>query len=318
MKAFLVRRWFLLSLGAVMAVGLLGADFFRPFTDIASVRYAIVVTVLFLMALPLEARTVWHTIRRPAAPALGVLMNSLFLPLVAWLFVATAGEALLGSELSLGLLVAAATPCTLASAAVWTRRAGGNDAASIVVTVVTNASCFLVTPFWLLITTGQQAELDAGDMITSLALVVVLPMTVAQLLRIVAPRVGRWATRQKTPLGVIAQTGVLMMVFIGSVRTGNRFASTDAQSSVLQVLALLVTVTVIHVFVLSVGLAVARLTRLERRDQISVGFAGSQKTQMVGLQVCIELGFNIVPMVAYHVSQLLVDTLIADRLRRRG
>ena len=54
---------------------------------------------------------------------------------------------------------------------------------------------------------------------------------------------------------------------------------------------------------------------LNRADQISVGFAGSQKTLMVGLQVAIDLGINVIPMVAYHISQLLIDTLVADRLR---
>ena len=251
-----------------------------------------------------------------SAPALGIFMNSVALPLVTWLTVATVGMPLLGRELALGLLVVAATPCTLASAAVWTRRAGGNDAASIMVTVITNASCFLVTPFWLLQTTGQQAELDAQKMITKLLVVVVLPMTLAQLFRLARP-VGRWATRHKTPLGVIAQTGVLTMVFIGSVQTGQRFSSSSTRPDLLEMVALLVAVIGIHVLVLFSGMSAARLLRFDRGEQISVGFAGSQKTLMVGLQVSIELGFNIIPMVAYHISQLLIDTLIADRLRQK-
>jgi sodium/bile acid cotransporter 7 len=268
------------------------------------------------MALPLEARTMWQTLTRPVAPALGVLMNSVGVPLITWLVVVTVGWPLLGKDLALGLLVAAAVPCTLASAAVWTRRAGGNDAASIMVTVVTNATCFLVTPFWLLVSTGAKTELDAGAMVTKLALVVVLPMTVAQIARLARP-VGHWATRHKTPLGVIAQLGVLAMIFIGSVQTGQKFASGDARPTILQMATLLVAVVGVHVFVLWAGMRIARLLRLSSGDQISVGLAGSQKTQMVGLQICIDLGFNIIPMVAYHVSQLLIDTLIADRFRKR-
>ncbi len=315
MKAFLVRRWFLLCLGAVMAAGFLANDVFLALADYVPLRYSVVATVLFLMALPLEARVMWHTLRRPRAPALGILMNSVALPLIAWGFVATVGMPLLGREFALGLLVAAATPCTLASAAVWTRRAGGNDAASIMVTVVTNASCFLVTPFWLLQTTGQQAELDAQKMITKLALVVVLPMTLAQLVRMARPA-GRWATRHKTPLGVIAQTGILTMIFIGSVQTGHRFSSESTRPEILEVVALLTTVVGIHLLVMFCGMWLARLLHFDRADRIAVGFAGSQKTLMVGLQVSIELGFNIIPMVSYHICQLLVDTLIADRLRQ--
>ena len=115
--------------------------------------------------------------------------------------------------------------------------------------------------------------------------------------------------------GVIAQTGVLAMIFIGSVQTGERFSSRSTRPDLLEMVALLVAVVGIHVLILVSGMAIARLLRFDRGDQISVGFAGSQKTLMVGLQVSIELGFNIIPMVAYHISQLLIDTLVADRLR---
>jgi sodium/bile acid cotransporter 7 len=267
------------------------------------------------MALPLQASAMWRTLRRPQAPALGIAMNSAALPLFTWLWVSAGGAALLGPELSIGLLVAAATPCTLASAAVWTRRAGGNDSASIMVTVITNASCFLVTPFWLLVTTGQTAELDAGGMIAKLFLLVVLPMSLAQLIRRRAS-FGAWATRHKTPLGVFAQTGVLTMIFIGSVQTGERFSSASTRPGGFELFLVLFSVATIHLTILGAGTWIARLLGMEREDQISVAFAGSQKTLMVGLQVAIDLGFNIVPMVLYHITQLLLDTLIADRFKQ--
>ena len=51
----------------------------------------------------------------------------------------------------------------------------------------------------------------------------------------------------------------------------------------------------------------------------AVGFAGSQKTLMVGLTLAIEYfpQAPILPVVAYHVCQLLVDTLVADWLKAR-
>ena len=54
-----------------------------------------------------------------------------------------------------------------------------------------------------------------------------------------------------------------------------------------------------------------------RAQQIAVGIAGSQKTLMVGLDIAITYvgGLAILPMVVYHVAQLLADTVIADRLR---
>jgi hypothetical protein len=39
---------------------------------------------------------------------------------------------------------------------------------------------------------------------------------------------------------------------------------------------------------------------------------------MVGLHISLTYygGLTILPMVAYHVGQLLIDTLVADRLRQ--
>jgi sodium/bile acid cotransporter 7 len=67
---------------------------------------------------------------------------------------------------------------------------------------------------------------------------------------------------------------------------------------------------------LACGIALAAGLRLPREDRIAVGIAGSQKTLMVGLQVALACQLLILPMVVYHVGQLIVDTIIADRWRR--
>jgi sodium/bile acid cotransporter 7 len=314
MKQFLVRRWFLLALAMTILVGFAGSSRWLPLVNLTGLRYGVVASVLFLMALPLEARSMWRTMRRPTAPLLAVLVNFLLLPLFAWGLTTVLPEWLLSREMTFGVMIAAATPCTLASASVWTRRAGGDDAVAIMVTVITNATCFLVTPFWLLTTTGQAVQISAAQMIGKLALVVVLPMTLAQLLRPVGS-IGAWATERKVPLGVMAQFGVLTMIFFGSIQTGHRLQGFRALVSS-ELLLVLIVVIAIHVGMLLTGVALARAIGLDRRHQIAVGFSGSQKTLMVGLQMSMELGFNMIPMVFYHVSQLLIDTLFVDRFRR--
>jgi sodium/bile acid cotransporter 7 len=310
---FLRHRWFLLSLAAVLLIGIAGGRRLEFVADAWLLRYVVVAGVLFLMALPLQATAVWRVLRFPAATLLAVAINFGFVPLFAWWL-----SWALGGELAPGLLVAATTPCTLASAAVWTRRAGGNDAAALLVTLITNASCFLVTPLWLGLMIGKQVQIDMLDMIQKLGLLVVLPMAVAQLLRLIRP-VGEWATRGKSGLSVVAQCGILIMVFLGAIRTGIRLFDQEGPSiGVGQLLLMTAAVLGLHLTAFAVGFAIARWVKLAREDQIAVGFAGSQKTLMVGLQVAIESQVSILPMITYHVGQLLVDTLIADRLRRYG
>ena len=65
-------------------------------------------------------------------------------------------------------------------------------------------------------------------------------------------------------------------------------------------------------------MGVSRFVGVNRRDAVAVGFAGSQKTLPVGVEICAQLGVTILPMFAYHVGQLVVDTLVADRLRKQS
>ena len=61
MKQFLIQRWFLIALVAVLAIGICLARLLQPVTGLSlpgtnvPLRSAVVATVLFLMAFPLEA-----------------------------------------------------------------------------------------------------------------------------------------------------------------------------------------------------------------------------------------------------------------------
>jgi len=305
------KNWFLPCLALAVVLGgcfwtniVLVADW-RPF------RNTIVAAVLFVMALPLEFRAVALAIRRPIPVLLAVGITFGLLPLFCWALSQT-----LTAEFAVGLMVAAATPCSLASAAVWTRRAGGNDAVAILVTIVTNLTCFVVSPIWLLVTTGQTVTMGkAGDMIVKLGLLVVIPLIVAQLLRLYSP-FATWATGRKTMLSVLAQLGVLTMVILGSAKAGREISALQ-EFSLLDFLPMILAVALTHSLMLWVGHQLGRLAGLPRGDRIAVGFAGSQKTLVVGLHLAVTYfgGLAILPMVTYHVFQLLFDTVVADKLR---
>ncbi len=169
--------------------------------------------------------------------------------------------------------------------------------------------------------TGQtidNPDLSLSKMALKLGLLVVLPMMLAQFVRLHQP-LASWATKSKPLLSVFAQSGILSMVFFGAVRTGLRLGVADAtELAPLRLFAMLVAVCTVHTTMLVAGLWLARLFRFSREDQIAVAFASSQKTLMVGLLMAMSLQVSILPMVTYHVMQLLIDTLIADRFRRQA
>jgi sodium/bile acid cotransporter 7 len=314
MFRYLRRQWFLASLTIVFCVGFFWSDWFESFTNAQILRSAIVAVVIFMMALPLDTQSVGQSLRRPWAALLGSAVNMVLLPLAAW-----AMSYLLAGDMRTGLLITAAVPCTLATAAVWTRRAGGDDTVSILVTALTNISCFLTTPFWLFATTGSQLtpELQGrlARMPIRLALLVVLPMALAQLVR-QNRDIGNWATARKSMLGTVSQMGILSMVLAGATKCGLALSGTS-WSNINDFPLMFAVVVVLHLLLFWFGMWLARMLGFHRPQQIAVGMSGSQKTLMVGLHISIQYfgGLTILPMMTYHLTQLTADTVIADWLR---
>ena len=361
MKTFLIRRWFLIGLAVVLAVGFRYSAELEPASE-AIPRDALVASVMFFMAFTLDAHTMGRALWRPQAALVAFAANAGVAPLLAWAF-----SPLLRTDLSFGLIIAGSVPCTVASAAVWTRRAGGDDAVALLVAIGTNFLCFLVTPMWLLWAAGTapgadvSSSLDPVEMMTRLMILVALPVLAAQLLRLIGP-LGRWATKAKIPLGVYCQLGMLTMVFTGAVRSGielRKFAEEPAEAAavatddaaqptseptdpiaaqsqppeadaahrepvgILGWGTLLFCVLAVHLLTRAVGLGASRMLGISYPQQIAVAFSGSQKTLLIGLDIAVEYigqfgGLALIPMVTYHVTQLLVDTVIADRFKAAG
>lgn len=310
----LKKRWFLVLLVVTVALGIVWANQLASISESLPRRW-IIGSVLLAMALPLRIDAMWATLRRPAPALLATAINLLFVPVLAW-----CASRLLNEDLALGMIIAAAVPCTLASAAVWTRLAGGNDAVSLLVTMITNLSCFLVTPALIYFFAGRtESSIDFNEMALKLLMLIVLPIFVAQLLRSL-PRIGQWATDNKIGLSTYAQLGLLTIVFAGAVNSGLKLTALDVQLTPIagQIALMMVLVALVHTAAWWVGYQVSGQLGMSQPDQLAVAFAGSQKTLMVGLAIALSFGgLTVLPMLAYHIEQLLIDTLLADKYRCR-
>jgi sodium/bile acid cotransporter 7 len=123
---------------------------------------------------------------------------------------------------------------------------------------------------------------------------------------------------RRSILGIATQTGLLTVILLGAVKTGERLheASVGAPTGI-QILLMGSTVLGIHTFVLALGVALAAALRISRPDGIAVAIAGSQKTLMIGLPMAGELQTSILPLVIFHAGQLVIDAIFAERQRRQ-
>jgi sodium/bile acid cotransporter 7 len=314
MRNFLSKRWFLLLLVSGVGLAFWQAEWLRPVTRSVP-PLALVGPALFLMALGLDSHRLYQAVRQPLPALWAVLISYGAVPLLAW----QAGPLLPVADLRIGLMIAASVPCTLASAVLWTRMAGGNDATALLVTLLTTSTSWLATTSWLFVGTGTQVDVDPARMMAELALVLVVPVALGQALRALG-RFAGLATRFRRQLGVVSQLLIFCIILKAAVDVRVRLGDHGDRLGFGLLLTGLVCVS-LHLLALVSGLWSSRGLGFDRATQIAVAFACSQKTLPVALYL-FEAHFRdfplaVVPLVFYHVGQLIVDTFIADNLAAR-
>ncbi|MEX1231745.1 MAG: bile acid:sodium symporter [Planctomycetaceae bacterium] len=320
---FFAQQWFL-SILVVMIVGgmMLGAkggpDAVKGITGFIKPG-PVTAIVLFLMAFTLDSRQLIHSFRFPQPVLWAAGVNMVVLPLMAWSLM----PAQRYPDFAVGLMIAGSVPCTLAAASVWTRKGRGNDAVSLLVTLTTNGSCFLITPFWLSFATqAADVKLPTGEIVSQLFWVVLIPTAIAQSLRLSA-LCREFALSRKIVMGVAAQLLILTLVGTSACKGGLQLSTFGAGPSLSAVLLVWVCCAGIHLAGLLISYSGGRLWKFRLEDRIAVAFAGSQKTLPIGILLATDAAifgkqfpFAVFPMLMFHATQLFLDTAVADRFSK--
>lgn len=286
----------------------------RPFADVLA---SAAVFVLFLI----------NGMRIARGEIRAGLRNWRFLgALTLWVFggMAFAGLALsfIGSMMlppliAVGFLYLGALPSTVQSAASYTALAGGNTGLSVIAAALLNIlGVFLTVPIFLALG-GTGEGLVGLETIQRIALILLLPFAIGQVIQnqtrnFIEEHRTRIAWADRLVIGL-----AVYVAFSGAVQQGI-FARVDAPTWV-------GLGGLVFVF-LTIGNGGAWLAGgflgLPLRDRIAFLFAGAQKSAAIGVPLATILfvpavaGFIVVPLLLYHLFQLIVAAPIADTLRR--
>jgi sodium/bile acid cotransporter 7 len=313
MRTFLGKHWFLI----VLTLGL-AAALAQPAAVGWVTRHwepnVVVALSLFLIALTMPSGALVAEIRQPFAALWAVVISYGLIPLSA------AGLGMLATEdVRIGLILVASVPCTFSSAVLWTRLARGNEATALLTVMGTTLTSWFLTTAWLYWLNGAEVELDVGDMIFKLVTTLIVPVIAGQGLRL-WPACARLADRHRLTLGVVSQLLVLAIVLKAGAIVGDKLHAHSAADDAAVFLWSIVLAVVLHLFALSSGMLSGRWLGFERGRQIAIAFAASQKTLPVSLMLYEQykerFPFAVMPVLFYHVGQLLLDTLIARQLSK--
>ena len=224
---------------------------------------------------------------------------------------------LLPATLALGFLFLGILPSTVQSATAASSLAGGNVAASVVAAALLNLSGVIVSPLLFAALAGSAGEISGAGALR-IALILLLPFIVGQLVQrwlrpwVLAHRgLATFMDRSAIAIAAYVAFSAAVVAGIWDLLDGREIG--------------IVMGVVAALLALSFGCAwlFGALLRLKRPDRITLLFSGAQKSIAVGAPLAATLfppaiaGMVLVPILVYHMAQLILSAWIAPALVRQ-
>ena len=212
------------------------------------------------------------------------------------------------------MMIMAAQAGSLASAIALTMMAGGNRELALICTLASNSLTFLLTPFILEISIGADVDFRVGEMMLRMIYMVLLPIAAGQLLR---PLLWERTEPIRPFIRIVPQFIILMFVY-----TGFASGAQQLQGAPNIVLRFLAACAILHLALLAWNYLLSGWLRFDWPDRTAIILSGSQKTLPNGIYVWSNFfatnPYGAVPLVLYHLFQLLVDTLLVPWFEKRN
>jgi sodium/bile acid cotransporter 7 len=268
-----------------------------------------------------------YGIRLSRQEVLGGLGNyRLLAPLAIWVFgvMALAGwgvwhlsEPFAPAAIALGFLYLGVLPSTVQAATIYSSLAGGNVASSIVAAALLNVLGVFVSAPLFSILAGSAGFALHGDTLVKVLTMLLLPFVLGQ----ASQRWTRkWALDNKNAVSLLDRGAIAFSVYVafsGAVIQGV-WSTVDLPVWGIIAIGCGAMMVLAHAGSWLLGGALG----LSRPDRISMLFAGGQKSVAMGAPLASILftgpmaGVIILPMLFYHMTQMVVAAVLAGRLNR--
>jgi sodium/bile acid cotransporter 7 len=309
MMVFLKKNWFFAGILVVvfMAFGIPSLGKWVREYRILNVG---IFLAFFITGLTLETASIGTELRRFRAPAAAMISSLVVIPLLFWGLAVLA----LPPEFIIGVCIIATAPVTVAAGTVMTDLGRGNVSLSLFICVLGNFLAVFTIPFSLklLLSFGNDIELPALQMLSGLALTVLVPTILGQLVR---PLVKEKLAPYRKAFSIFQQSTVLLIIFNAVGSSADRIL--QAGTAIILVLAFMI---LLHSLVLCMNYGLSRLIGLDRPSTTAFTIHTSQKTLTVSYLVwagyfATQYPMALIPGIGYHLTQTIMDSIVAERFR---
>lgn len=308
------KYWFFIGIACVIGIAFTLPDIGRFVRTYKFLNIGIFIA-FFLTGLSLETSSFFEQLKNIKVLLAALVSSLIFFPVVAYYL----GRYFFGDwpDFALGTLIIGVAPVTVASGTVMTAMALGNVPLSLFICVLGNFFSILTIPIMvsLLLQMGDVSiDLPALQMLWGLTLKVLVPIVIGQLLR-------PWLKSKIIPfskaISIFNQSIVLMIILNAVSSSASRIM--EAGPALFLVFLFMIG---LHVFIILVNKKTAGLIGLDLPSTAAFTIHTSQKTLTISYLVwagyfATAYPMALIPGIAYHLTQMIMDTFVAQWFRNK-
>ncbi|MBF24425.1 MAG: bile acid:sodium symporter [Pusillimonas sp.] len=314
---FLPDSYTFLLVGTVVLASYLPADGMFA-VGLKYITVAAIALLFFLHGAKLPRQAIIDGVTHWRLHALILSCTFLFFPVMGFVLRPLL-QPMINHELYLGVLYLCMLPATVQSAVALTSIAGGNVPASVCSASFSTLLGILITPFLVNgLITSTMGSASTFDSIVQIFMQLMLPFLAGHLLR---PYFDTLFKRTGKFLSFVDRGAILLVIYsaFSAAVVGGIWQkiSWEMIASLLVISFILLTLSMIYVYGLAIWFG------FNREDRITALFGGAQKSLATGVPMSQVLfsaataGVIVLPLMLFHLLQLIISSMIAQKLKRQ-
>ena len=313
MRELAIKYWYFVGISVAVLLGLLFPDFSGIIRDYRLLKIGIFAS-FFLMSLKLDTSHIAEQSRNFKGVFIALLSCFVLFPFIARGFAAVVFPG--DKDMLVGICIFSVVPVTMATGMILTSLAGGNVPFSLMINIASNFLAILTIPFSLklLLATDKSIELPVSRLMGEIALLVLVPVVLGQILRI-----GNKDKIAKTgkAFSIFCQLVILMIIYNGVASSTSEMASLG-----MRIIYIAIAMILLHTIIIVINYQICKLLKFDAGLTYAFTLQTSQKT--LGLTYILWEGYfasfllAMIPPICYHLTQSIGDTYLAHYFSRKG
>lgn len=223
------------------------------------------------------------------------------------------------SQLWLALFFLGALPSTVSSSVVMVSVAKGNIPTAIFNASLSGLLGIIITPLWMSFFMSSSSQFEFAAVVQKLVIQIILPLVIGLFLQ---KFLGELARKNSRKISLFDKSVIVLIVYSSfSSAFSSELFSTVGLTDLLKLTAI---VTALFFVVYFITGLISRFFSLKTEDEITAKFCGTKKSLVHG-SVMVKVIFGnsaanalyLLPIMLYHILQLLVIAIFAEGYRKR-